>query len=101
MLYAEGAQGIKDRIGNRGRRADRAGFTNAFYAEGIAGAWSDRVTELINRDVGSTRHRVVHKLAGEQLGVLVVNAAFKQHLPERVCDAALDLAFDQQRVDLR
>ena len=49
---------------------------------------------------GGTGHCVIHERAGEQLPVFfIVAALFQQGLPDRLCRATVNLAFDDHRID--
>ena len=53
---------------------------------------------MSGRSVGA-RQRVVHERAGDELtGLRVIDDAFQHRLADALADAAMDLAFEQQRV---
>ena len=66
-----------------------------------SGLWGWRVghADLEGRQVVGPRHAVVHVGAGQELAVLVVDAAFEQRLADALGDAAMHLALDDHRVD--
>src|SRR3954470_24576522 len=51
------------------------------------------------RQIAGARQLVIHEGAGEQLPVLVENDALHQRLPDALRDAAVDLSFDEERID--
>ena len=59
------------------------------------------LSDVDHRCVVRARHSVIHERAGHQLAVGVVDGILQQNLSETLHDAALDLAFDQKRIDDR
>src|SRR5215510_1773395 len=46
-----------------------------------------------------SRNRVVHQRTRQQLAVLVINNLFVQSLADTLHESAMDLAFNEQRID--
>ena len=49
--------------------------------------------------VAGARQRIIHERAGQELAILVVHRHFHQRLSDALDHAAVQLAFDDQRVD--
>ena len=94
-------KGMADGVDHRRRAADRAGLAAALDAQRIVGA--GRALDGLHREVREVvgaRHRVVHVAAGQQLAAVgVVDAVLAQRLAQALRQAAVDLAFDDHRVD--
>ena len=85
---------------NHGWGSDPTSFTATFGAKRIVGARLGFV-QLLNQAlyVLGARDSVVHERAREQLTARIVNAVLTQRLTETLRDAALDLAFNNHRID--
>ena len=97
QILAALAQRVAHRDHDGADAACRAGFTDALDAERI-GRRQHRVIGLADfGHVGRVWNGVVHERAGDQLSRRVVGQVLHQRLAERVRDAALHLARDDDR----
>ena len=101
MGDTERRQRVEHRVGDRRRRADGAGLADALDPERVHRRRRHGVAEDVVGDVVRARQRVVHEFTGQELAAVVVDGLLEQHLADRVGDAALHLALDDQRVDQR
>src|SRR5438034_7120917 len=100
VLDAERAESVADRVDDRGAGGDGARLTDALDPEVVGRAWSDGVVETHGRDLADPRDAVVEQRAGLELaGLVVVDDLFVKRLRDRLRDAAVDLAVDDERVD--
>ena len=99
VFHAERAQRVDRRRHDARRRSERAGFADALRAERIARRRRHGRRQLEAREIGGPRHRVVHERSGHQLAVVVVDRFFDHRLADALRQAAVDLSFDDQRVD--
>jgi hypothetical protein len=60
---------------------------------------AERVEADGRRHVVGARHAIIHEAAGDQLAVVRIDDVFEQHLAQPLRDAAVDLAFDEHRID--
>ena len=74
---------------------------HALDAERVHRRRRDRVVGLDVRHLAGPRHRVVHHGAGEELAVVVVDRDLLQRLAHALDHAAVNLALDDHRVDVR
>ena len=86
---------------HRRRRADGAKLAAAFHAEEIRLARHALVEGRAHRrQIGSSRHRIVHERAGEELAALcVIHRALVERLPRTLRDAAVHLPLHDGVVD--
>ena len=82
-------------------RRDRAGFADAFTPSGWCGDGVTVESTSMSRQHVGARHRVVEQRAGDSCPLLVVDRFFPERLADALHDAAVHLAFDDDRVDLR
>ena len=99
MADAAVAERVDHRIHHRGERAGAAGLAAALDAERVGRCRRRMIGERERRHVGGARHGVIHERAGEQLAVAVVDRLFHQRLADALHHAAVQLAFDDQRID--
>ena len=92
-------QRIDHRVGDRGQSARRTGFAATFRTERIALGWNRMTGNGNHRRVVRARHGVVHERPRHQLAVGVVDGLLQKHLAKTLHHAALNLAFDQKRID--
>src|SRR6202040_1469863 len=77
----------------------RAAFAGRADAERVGGGGHLAQLGDVGRQVGSARHGVVHKRAGEHLAALrIVVRVFQQGLPNSLGNAAVDLTVNNERV---
>src|SRR5438270_6481468 len=87
-----GVERIDDRIDQRRRRTDGAGFARALDAERVRGARHVAGREAERRQIVGARHGVVHERAAEDLAaVLVIDGVLEHRLPESLHDPAMHL----------
>ena len=68
---------------------------NGFDVDGTL--WVEKAK---TRNIAGARHGVVHERARQQLpAVRIVDRMLQQRLPDALHDAAMDLAFEQKRID--
>ena len=94
-----GASASITRVGDGRRRAVGAAFADAFDAQRIKGIGRNRLAENHRRHVGGAHDRVVHERAGLHLAVFAVEHLFALRFAETLSDAAVNLSFDDHRVD--
>src|SRR5256714_10913947 len=99
MLHSIRRQRVDDRVYDRRSCADRSGFADSFHAEWIYRRRRLRAIGFEPRDLRSLWQRVIHQLAGHELSLFVVNDFLIQRLSDRLHDAAVHLAINQQRVN--
>ena len=99
MFHAELTECVYCRRDNARRRAERAGLPYAFGSHRIHGRGRDGGVELEAREVDGARDRVVHERSREQLPVLAVDHFFNHRLADALRQAAVNLPFDDERVD--
>src|SRR5881396_3433383 len=99
VLHAELTERIDHGRDNARRRAERAGFAHAFRAQRVQGRRRHGGGELEAREIDGARKCVIHERAGQQLTVFVVDHFFYHGLPDALGEAAVNLSFDDERVD--
>ena len=97
----EMAQRVDDGVVDGRDRPDRAGLPDALGAEGVDERRCLHRHEVERRQVGRRDHGIVGEVGGPRLAVAVVVHRFEQCLGDALGDAAVHLAFRQQRVDER
>ena len=70
-----------------------------FAPSGLHRRRRHRAVELEAREVGGARHRVVHERSGQELTVFVVDGFFDHRLADALRQPAVNLSFDDQRID--
>ena len=95
------AQRVDDRVVDGRDRPDRAGLADALGAEGVDERRRLHRHEVERRQLGRRDHGVVGEVGGPRLAVGVVVHLLEQRLGDALGDAAVHLAFRQQRVDER
>src|SRR5438093_9003418 len=98
-LHAEMADGVGDRVGDRRRRADRPSLAHPLHAPGRHGRRRLQMTDLEQGQIVGLGKRIVHERRGEEVAVTVVHDALEERLPDALRDGAVDLAFDDHRID--
>ena len=97
----EMAQRVDDGVVDGRDRPDRAGLADALGAEGVDERRRLHRHEVERRQLGRRDHGIVGEVGGPRLAVGVVVHRFEQRLGDALGDAAVHLAFRQQRVDER
>ena len=90
---------VENRVHHRGRGGDRAGLTHALHAERIGGAPRLGAAELVARDLCRRRDEVRRHVRRRQVAIVVVEAFLVERRGDALCDAAVDLPVDDQRID--
>ena len=93
------AERIGDRVDDGRRSRDGAGFAAALDPERVRRAGRHRHADLEGRQVDGARHAVVVEAGRDELAALVVDGTFEERLTDALGDAAMNLAFDDHRVD--
>ncbi len=99
MIDAERRERVHHGVGDRRRGAVGAAFADAFDAQRIKGIRRNRLAENHRRHVGGAHDRIIHQRAGLHLAVFAVEHLFALRFAETLSDAAVNLAFDDHRVD--
>ena len=79
--------------------AGAAGFAAALGAQRIGFGRRGMIADHHRRNVFGARQRVIHERSGDRLAALVVADFLHQRLADALRDAAMQLAFDDHRVD--
>src|SRR5262245_29515322 len=99
LLDPKGSQCIHQCIGHNRQCSNGASLTGSLDAQGV----SIGQHLIVLRDqfwkVASARHSIVHERTGNELTVLIVDNLLAQYLPYALSNPAVDLPFDQHRID--
>ena len=99
MRDTEWRERVHNRIDDRGRRCNCASLARALDAQRIGRRRRNSPRSLEGWQACRLRHRIVEHAAGYELPVLVVHALFPERLSDALCDAAMNHAFHNHRVD--
>ena len=93
------ADGVGDGVDDGRGCADRAGLAAALDAERIARTQRRGVRTLERGQILGPRHGIIHEARGDELAAFIVHGVLQQRLPDALGETAMDLAFDDHRVD--
>jgi hypothetical protein len=93
------ANGVSDGIDHGCWCGDRPRLSAALDAERIRRRLRFGKANLERRQVVGMRHAVIHQRPGHELTVFVVHRTLQQGLPDALRDAAMNLPFDNHRID--
>src|SRR5436853_3248750 len=101
MQHAALVERIENRVYNRRHGTDRAELAAALDTEEVGPAGHAFIESIAQRrQLVGARHAVVHEGSGKQLpAVLIVDRLLVQGLADALCNAALDLSFDDDVID--
>src|SRR6185312_14621048 len=89
---------VRDRIGNRGRRADRAALAHAAESAGHRGLALD-VNDVHDRHFGRRRDHIVDEARAQELAVIVVDELLEKRRTDTLRHATVNLAVNDHRID--
>src|SRR6266576_1431657 len=96
---AEVTERVDDGVVDGGSGSDGAGFADAFGAEWVSGAVGLGVRDFEAGEFGGGWDGVVHQVCGTRVAVVVVLHPLVKCLGCALCDAAVLLAGDEERVE--
>ena len=92
---------ILDRLREHRARRNAARFADALEADRVERRRRLAMRRLDRRHVGRGRQQIVHERRVQQLALLVVDELLVERVADAVRDAAVNLSFDEQRIDDR
>ena len=96
---AEGREGVRRGIRDRGRRADRAALADPLLAEFAIGRRGLHVLDADIRHLGRARQQIIGERRGERLAILIERHLLIERRADALRRAAIDLTVDDHRVD--
>src|ERR1700736_6085572 len=93
------ADRVRDGVDDGSGSADCTGLAATLDAERIAGAKRRGVIQFERRQIVRARHGVVHERRGHELTRAVINCALEKVLADSLGKTAMDLAFDDHRIE--
>ena len=100
MGNAEIGQRVDDRIDDDAERRGNAAFAAAAKPQRVCRRRDFADRRCKERQVGGSRHRIIHERPREELAALgIVDALLEQRLADALRDPAMCLALYDQRVD--
>src|SRR5207248_8162920 len=99
LQHPQWPQGIDDRVHDGRRRADGGALTHALDAQWVDRTWRDGSVQSKTRQVWRGRDHVGCQVPAEQRSVGAIGDLFVEGLRDALRQPAMDLAFDQQRVE--
>ena len=99
VAHPEGCQRVDHGVDDRRRRADRRRLADSLGAERVVRRWGHGEVGLPVGHLDRGGDQVVHQRAAEAVAVLVEGDHLHQRHPDAVGEAAVDLPFDDHRVD--
>ena len=94
-------EGVRHRVGDGGRREHGAAVAHALGAQRVHRRRRNNMADHHLRHLGGGRTEIVGKGSGQELSLLIVGELFHQRGTEAVREAAVDLALDDERIELR
>ena len=100
MANAEWLQRVHHRVDDRRRRSNSGGLANTLCPDWMMRRWGDRMASLPVGRLHRGWDEVIHEGTAETVAILIERNHFHQRHANTVGEATMDLAFDDQRVDL-
>src|ERR1700733_15777357 len=94
IVYAERRNRVENSADDRGGRSDRSGLAGAFGSQRVMRARLTLIQlRFDKRKIRRPRQCIVHEGAGQKLPLHVVDASFREGLPQSLRDSTVELTF--------